>query len=40
VTKPKALFATREQDLIKEINKEPFDIEIMFLEDAGSSPTG
>jgi hypothetical protein len=28
-----ALFAKREDELIKEMSKEPFDIEIWFLED-------
>lgn len=29
----KALFARKEQELIKEIDKKPFDVEILFLED-------
>jgi len=28
-----ALFAKKEQELLKEINKKPFDVEILFLED-------
>jgi predicted nucleic acid-binding protein len=33
VTKSKALFACREEDLTREIERKPFDVEIDFLED-------
>jgi len=33
VTKSKALSAHREEDLTREIERKPFDIEIVFLED-------
>ena len=37
-TKSKALFAFKEEELIKEINKTPGEVEIEFLEDAAPNP--
>jgi predicted nucleic acid-binding protein len=36
MTKAKAVFAKREKELVKEIEKKPFNVEIIFLQDLES----